>query len=340
MGKRAARKEFDWFPFYHDDWLTSVSVNACSLAAQGALARFLCYAYKVADEGFLHYHGRRASRAEVTKILGVLPKFIEELVKEGCLVEKDGALTSPRAAVELVTQVALKEFYHNRAVAGGQGKKQADEERARLLLEATQKEPSRELEASLKQPTRKLETETETETEQEEETNKKAKPAPTGPVSVSDPQEDITEGVRQVFARWQDLWALSAKARLTPKRVKRIRKAIQEFGVEGVLLCLEGWRRDKWKERHTMLHNHDLEVLLRTSEKIEAGQAMAGSLGVRNPEGAKTDRELHPEDYFSEDDLTPEQLKLFNEKYDREPALWIKDFGLPEEKPWPWEVVK
>jgi hypothetical protein len=123
-------EKLEWFPFYVDDFLTSLGMRACSRGARSLLVDLLCYAWQSPRPGylvrptstggtepltdkqlFLTFAGAGETRRQV---LG----WIQELCGAEVLRRDDDGLYNPRAVIEAAR---AREIRSKRALAGAQG---------------------------------------------------------------------------------------------------------------------------------------------------------------------------------------------------------------------------
>jgi hypothetical protein len=88
-----------------------------------------------------------------------------------------------------------------------------------------------------------------------------------------------TDKVGKVFAHWQTVMAHPG-AKLSPKRVKLIERALADYGLDPCLAAIDGCAKSDWhmardpKNRTTFYNS--IELIFRDSEKIERFIAIAG----------------------------------------------------------------
>ncbi len=76
-----------YFTFSPGDWLRDVKLNACSLQAQGAWIRLLCYMHESEQCGYLTIKGRPIDEKGIKNLLGVSKDTFESIWEE--LIEND-----------------------------------------------------------------------------------------------------------------------------------------------------------------------------------------------------------------------------------------------------------
>jgi len=91
-----------FFQFYPADWLGDPLLRACSLAARGLWADFICLMWESPRRGYLMTKEQRAyTNEQLARMTGcpvdVLPSLVDELYQTGvCSMRKDGVIFSRR----------------------------------------------------------------------------------------------------------------------------------------------------------------------------------------------------------------------------------------------------
>ena len=94
--------------------------------------------------------------------------------------------------------------------------------------------------------------------------------------------------IERIFEVWLDTLPKKGRTRiLTPKRSKLISTRLSQYGVEDVMLAVQGWTRDPWEGRVNFC---DITILLRTPESTEKfrdlmAEAIEQTLKHQNPSG-------------------------------------------------------
>lgn len=106
-------------------------------------------------------------------------------------------------------------------------------------------------------------------------------PAP--PKAKRQPTPIPMEQVREVFEHWRVTFGKTRANKLDPQRTLRIRWALKTYGMDETRRCIDGYRRDPWRDRPK---NCDLELLFRNAKNFERGLELAD--GTKGAHGGKT----------------------------------------------------
>ena len=90
-----------WLKFFPADWLADLSLSSCSLEAQGAWIRLLCYMHQSEPYGELRIGGHPPDDAQLGALLGLSANSVWDVIRElegsGVLARtEDGAIVSRR----------------------------------------------------------------------------------------------------------------------------------------------------------------------------------------------------------------------------------------------------
>jgi hypothetical protein len=101
-------------------------------------------------------------------------------------------------------------------------------------------------------------------------------------------KEQEQEVVEEVFAYWKEALGLNARTKLTPKRRTRILARLREgYGVERMKRAIDGCAASAYHREH---HYTDLELILRSGEKLERFEAMAAAPSPEDESAARAAR--------------------------------------------------
>lgn len=104
------------FQFYPGDWLKDASLQRCTLAAQGAWMKTLCFMFECDRRGVLRTNGKPWSKQELARVLGCKVAIIEELILANVMrvSARTGTLWSKRMVMD-------EKFRQMRARYGAKG---------------------------------------------------------------------------------------------------------------------------------------------------------------------------------------------------------------------------
>jgi hypothetical protein len=96
-------------------------------------------------------------------------------------------------------------------------------------------------------------------------------------------RSEATAAEREVFEHWRSTFRKSAKAKLDPKRKRRIAWALDAYGIEAVKRAIDGYAADPWTRGQNDRGRayDDLSLLLRDAEHVERGLEFADGKGPR-----------------------------------------------------------
>jgi hypothetical protein len=91
----------DWFEFNPTDWLTDVSLRACSSAARGLWINLICHMHSCKPYGHLKVNGRAFDETQIARLttgdVEEITRLLRELEENGVFSrDEDGAIYSRR----------------------------------------------------------------------------------------------------------------------------------------------------------------------------------------------------------------------------------------------------
>lgn len=241
-----------WFKFWKDDWRTCAGIRMMTKAARSDFLDLLLLMYD-GTGGFCEVNGKRLNLKQAISVAGIEETHAAEMLDAGVIVLVDGCPFSAKVAAVMADQ---EQTSGSRSEAGRIGAARRWQMPSKNMANAIKNDGKQDGKSNGKRDGNDRRQKTE---------EKKTELMPNGIVPV----DTGTADVHKVFDHWKRLWP--SESRLSEKRRAKIQRAIREVGLDGAIKSLDGWRMDDWAERHVKLGNFDVEVLFRSSEKVERG---------------------------------------------------------------------